>query len=237
MGGDLVKVTVRRRDIRTAARALFACCLTAALAAGCGGSAPRAAAPARASSGAPATTTEESAEVEAREQIGAQRAWCSYLQALYLRAAEGATSWPRFQQCTEATTMASPKMLRQTADCSLRALQRFQGDPFTAEYAAQVSQCGVQAVEMSTAPASDLAPYVAAICGRVTSCQDISYAECRQSLEAGLGEHLTRAVGAMNQRGRTQLRACLGAVRCEDIGDQVTACIEPIIDNLLWLPS
>lgn len=236
-----MKVTVRRRDIHTAARTLSACCLAAALAVGCGGSAPtrtRAAAPARPSSGAPAETADARAETaDAREQIGAQRAWCNYLQALYLRAADGATSWPRFDQCTEATTMAAPKMLRATADCSLRALQRFQGDPFTAEYAAEVSRCGVQAIEMSSVPAGDLAPFVAALCGRVTSCEDVDYAECRQTLEAGLGEHLTRAVGSMNQRGRAQLRTCLGAVRCEDIGRQITACIEPIMDNLLWLPS
>lgn len=209
--------------------------------AGCGGATPtqtQAAAPTKASTGAPAGTAGAQAEDnEEREQVGAQRAWCSYLQALYLRAAEGATRWPRFEQCTEATTMAAPKMLRATADCSLRALQQFQGDPFTAEYAAEVSRCGVQAIEMSTAPVSDLAPFVAALCGRVASCEEIDYAECRQTLEAGLGEPLTRAVGAMNHLGRAQLRTCLGAVRCEDIGDQITACIEPIMDNLLWLPS
>jgi len=231
-----------RRDVRTAARALAASALAAAaaLAAGCNGSTPRdAAAPAGAPAAraAAATPEQQGEEAEARDLRDAQRAWCSYLQALYLRADDTATSWPRYQQCAEATTMASPAMLRETADCSLLALQRFQGDPFTAEYAAEVSRCGVEAIEHATMSEADLAPFVTAICGRISSCEHIDPAECRQRLEAGLAPHLMRAIGSMNRRGRAQLRGCLSAVPCQDISEQISACIEPIMDDLLWLPS
>jgi hypothetical protein len=71
------------------------------------------------------------------------------LQALYLRAAEGETSWPKFQECAGATTTAAPAMLQATAECSLRALDHFQGDPFTTAYAAEVSRCGAEAMDRS----------------------------------------------------------------------------------------
>lgn len=227
------------RDVRNAARAVAAPCLAVALVAGCGGSTSRdaatpAGAPARASA---ATAGQAARNAEVREQRDAQRVWCGYLQALYLRADEEATSWPRYQQCAEAITMASPAMLRATADCSLVALQRFQGDPFTATYAAEVSRCGVEAIERATVPASDLAPFVTTLCGRVSSCEEVDFAECRTRLEEELAPHLMRAVGSMNQRGREQLEACLGTVSCENIGGQISSCIEPIMDNLLWLPS
>ncbi len=53
----------------------------------------------------------------------------------------------------------------------------------------------------------------------------------------GLGPHLERAIGAINSRGRSHLRACLKTVACDSIGAQVTSCLEPIMDDLLWLPG
>jgi hypothetical protein len=174
---------------------------------------------------------------EARAQRDAQGAWCKYLEALYLRAAQGAKSWPRFQQCTQVTTMASPEMLQRTAQCSLKALKQFKGDPFTAEYAAEVSRCGAEALDAIVVTETDLAPFVAAICGRAATCGSVEYGECRESLEAGLGPHLERAIGAINRRGRSQLRACFKAATCEELPSQITACLEPIMDSLLWLPG
>lgn len=172
------------------------------------------------------------------EQRAAQQTWCSYLQDLYLRAAgAGAGGWPRYGQCLEVRTMASPHMLRQTAECSRRALDRFEGDPFTIEYAAEVSRCGAQALDSAADTAPDLVPYVAAVCGRVVECEEVDFAECRETLEAGLGPQLRRAVGAMNERGRMELRTCFAGMTCGDIGEQMTACIEPILDSLLWLPG
>jgi hypothetical protein len=187
---------------------------------------------------APLTPAERAAAVEEQDQRTAQRAWCGYLQALYLRAADGgATSWPRYQQCTQVTTMASPQMLKRTADCSLNALQSFSGDPFTPEYAAEVTRCGSEALDAMIVTQTELAPFVATLCGRVASCGEVSFEDCRETLEMGLGPHLERAIGAINTRGRTQLRACLKTVSCDAIGAQVTTCLEPIMDDLLWLPG
>lgn len=220
--------------------------LIAALAPGCGGAPPSpakaAAAPAPAGEAASTQGAKQAPaprpQTPEEEQRAAQRSWCSYLQDLYLRAA-GTTSggWPRYEQCLGARTMASPRMLRQTAECSRRALDRFEGDPFTIEYAAEVSRCGAQALDSAADTAPDLVPYVAAICGRVVECEDVDFAECRETLEAGLGPQLRRAVGAMNDRGRTELRTCFAGMTCGDIGEQMTACIEPILDSLLWLPG
>jgi hypothetical protein len=214
--------------------------MLAALALGCGGAPQKATGEAAAPAEKPAAAAAPAQPPMSKEQeaADAQRAWCDYLQALYARAAVGGSDWPRYQQCLQARTVASPKMLRQTAACSHRALQSFQGDPFTVEYAAEVSRCGAQAIEMSEASRADLAPYIAAICGRVTTCEaEVDYAECRQGLEEGLGPHLRRAVGAVNERGREQLRTCFSAVTCEDMGGQITACLEPLMDSLLWLPG
>ncbi|EYF05912.1 hypothetical protein [Chondromyces apiculatus] len=172
-----------------------------------------------------------------QEQRDAQHAWCGYLQDLYLRAAPGVARWPRFEQCLDARTMASPSMLRETAHCSSRALASFTGDPFTIAYAAEVSRCGSHALDAVAASAPDLVPYLATICSRISACDAVDHAECRDTLEDALGPHLRRAVGAMNERGRTELRTCFSAVSCTDLGDQLNACIEPLLDSLLWLPG
>ena len=133
--------------------------------------------------------------------------------------------------------MARPEMLRRTAECSLHALEAFKGDPFTPEYAAEVTRCGAEALDAMSVSESELAPIVATLCGRVAACGEVSFNDCRDTLQLGLGPHLERALGAINTRGRTQLRACLKTAACDSIGAQVTTCLEPIMDGLLWLPG
>lgn len=185
----------------------------------------------------PQSEEERLLRAEIDEQHAAQRTWCTYLQALYLRASAGETAWPRFGQCAAATTMASPEMLRRTADCSMRALERFVGDPFTPEYASQVGHCGNEAIESLAASENDVAPYVAAICGRANVCGGVDPGECRERLGEGLAPHLERALGAINRRGRARLRTCFRTAACQDLGSQISSCLEPIMDDLLWLPG
>ncbi|WP_437575725.1 hypothetical protein [Sorangium sp. So ce887] len=237
-----MKGTIRGRSSRVAFSMLGAASLiSAALASGCGGSPPPAAsakAPARPAPEARDGRGERKATVEQRQQREAQRAWCVYLEELYERATEQAKGWPKFEQCTQMTTMASPAMLRATSECSLAALRRFEGDPFTAAYAQEVSRCGSEAMTATTLPRSDLAPFMAVLCGRLAGCGDLDYDTCRQSLEEGLGPQLERAIGAMNSRGRQEVRACFGKLACGgEFGPQISACLEPIMDDLLWLPG
>jgi len=181
--------------------------------------------------------SEKELEEEATEQREAQKQWCSYLQDLYMRAVEGETRWPSYDECLGAMTPASPKMLRKTAECSRQALAHFEGDPFTAEYAAEVSRCGTEVLDAVALSHAELAPYVAAICGRAVACGEVDYAECRQELESGLGKNLERAIGAINKRGRAELRVCLKTIPCRAMGAQIASCLEPIMDRLLWLPG
>ncbi|WP_437286407.1 hypothetical protein [Sorangium sp. So ce406] len=237
-----MKRTIRGPSFRAAASRLgVASLIAAALASGCGGSPPPAAsakAPARPAPAARDGQGARTVAVEQREQREAQRAWCVYLEELYERASEQANGWPKFEECTQRTTMASPRMLRATSECSLAALRRFEGDPFTPAYAEEVSRCGAEAMTATTLPRSDLAPYMAVLCGRLAGCGDLDYATCRQSLEDGLGPQLERAIGAMNSRGRQEVRACFGKLECGgDLGPQISACLEPIMDDLLWLPG
>lgn len=217
-----------------APRLRIAALVAALLAAG--GCARHAAGPASATP-APSTEEDRLVRAELEDQRSAQKAWCTYLEALYLRSAAGAKAWPRFAQCAAAETVAAPEMLRRTADCSKRALDRFAGDPFTPEYAELVGRCGNDALSSLAATDREVAPYVATICGRANVCGGIDVDECRQQLGAGLGPHLERAVGAMNRRGRARLRACLRTAACSDLGSQVSTCLEPIMDDLLWLPG
>jgi hypothetical protein len=229
-----VKRSIQRSILRTCAGLFCAALGLAGAAVGCAGANT-------AQTGAKTESTLSPAQrlvvTEAAEQVDAQRAWCTYLEALYLRASPGVTAWPKFEECTQVTTTAAPKMLRRTADCSRLALERFAGDPFTAEYAAEVSQCGSTALEAMAVSDAELAPYVAILCQRVVACGHVELEQCRDSLQAGLGEHLGRAVGAINTAGKGQLRACLSAVSCDDLGPQITACLTPLMDKLLWLPG
>ncbi|AUX47127.1 hypothetical protein SOCE26_086390 [Sorangium cellulosum] len=241
-----MKGTPRGRGFRSAIAVLgVASLVSALLAAGCGGAPPAvparpavAAAPAQPAPQAPDGQQGASEQSERREQREAQRAWCVYLQALHQRATDRAESWPKFEECTRSTTMASPSMLRATAECSLSALRRFDGDPFTAAYAAEVSRCGSEAMSATSLARAELAPFMAVLCSRAAGCGDLDYHACRQSLEAGIGPQLERAIGAMNRRGRQEVRACFGKLACGgDLGPQISACLEPVMDDLLWLPG
>jgi hypothetical protein len=171
------------------------------------------------------------------EQKDAQRVWCEYLDALHRRAATSAAAMPSLGKCLEARTYASPNMLRQTARCSREALEQFEGDPFTNDYAAEVARCGSQALDASEALPAELDPFVGAICSCVERCGEANLAECNQVLDGGLKMHLSRAVGAMNNRGRAQFEGCLKKLKCGDMGSQIVACLDPIMEGLLWLPE
>jgi hypothetical protein len=231
-----VKGKFRRRSFRIATVAL-ATMAAGLLSAGCS-STPKSQ-PKQAEARAAKKTPEgnKAAVAESTAQKAAQREWCTYLEALYMRAVEGAGEWPKRAECMSASTLAAPEMLQRTARCSREALDRFEGDPFTSEYAAEVSRCGAEAIDSVEASNAELTPFVAAICGRMSACGDASYAECRDSLEAGLGPHLERAVGAMNGKGRAAFRVCLSRLQCGDLGNQLVGCLEPIMDGLLWLPG
>lgn len=199
------------------------------------------------------SNAEKTALAEASEEKDAQRVWCEYLEALYQRAMASAdddsgkrpaahadkpeAAWPSLGECLGARTMASPEMLRRTAKCSRAALEKFDGDPFTREYAAAVSQCGAQALDAVEASGPEVVPFVTAICGRMVSCGDVTFDACKDDLSKGIGPHLERAVGAMNKRGREALEVCLRGISCGDVGSQVVGCLQPIMDGLLWLPG
>ncbi|MFT3766726.1 MAG: hypothetical protein QM820_14610 [Minicystis sp.] len=167
----------------------------------------------------------------------AQRAWCSYLDALFQRATTNRGVWPRRAECIAATSNASPAMLEHTASCSQKALDEFKGDPLTPEYAALVRRCGVEALDAGALSFEALDPYLEIVCRRAETCDQTPYKECRAGLAPRVASRLGRAIGAINEASRTRLRACLDTVGCEvPIGDRLSGCIEPIMDKLLWLP-
>lgn len=132
---------------------------------------------------------------------------------------------------------ASPKLLKHTADCSLHALEIFDGDPFTTAYAGEVSRCGAAALDAAAVTRVEVEPFVAALCSRAAACGEASVASCRASFDPGVVINLERAVGAMNRRSRDELRVCLREPSCEALPDRISSCLEPIMDGLLWLPS
>lgn len=179
---------------------------------------------------------ETSVSTESSEQQDAQRAWCEYLDALHRR---GGTSgaMPGLEKCLQARTYAAPKMLRQTAQCARAALEQFEGDPFTKEYAAAVARCGSDALEACEAGNAEIEPFMATICASVARCTDMNAMECPRILESRLRIHLSRAVGAMNGQGRGVFQTCLEKITCGDVSSQIVSCLEPIMDGLLWLPE
>ncbi|HRI71280.1 MAG TPA: hypothetical protein PK156_43905 [Polyangium sp.] len=170
------------------------------------------------------------------EQREAQRAWCEYLDALHRRAGTS-RAMPGLEKCLQARTYAAPKMLRQTARCSRVALEQFDGDPFTREYAAAVARCGAEALDACEAANADVVPVMATICSSVARCSDSNVTECSALLEGRLKIHLSRAIGAMNEQGRDVFQNCLQKMTCNDVAGQVVACLEPIMEGLLWLPE
>lgn len=182
---------------------------------------------------AAATSTPEDEDT----QRTAQHVWCKYLEALFLRSTDSAKTWPRLAQCEVVRTPAAPKMLQHTAECSMTALQKFEGDPFTPEYAAEVTRCGRESLDATTMSASDLAPFVKVVCTRAVACGTATETECHEAVDEALGPSLRRAIGAINGRGRAELRACLDSAACDAMSEQISGCLTPIMDRLLWLPE
>lgn len=206
----------------------------AAGAAGCARPAPKGPDASRA---APSPRFESSVPEASPAQRRAQAAWCAYLEALYQRATADGSKWRQLDQCNAELSTASPEMLERTAACSQKALEGFPGDPFTAEYAAEVKRCGTKVLQDLALSASDLEPYVALACQRGQGCAASDPAECRAELSAKLGAKLGRAVGALNAESRIALRQCLQAAGCQDGETRLTGCLEPILDRLLWTPE
>ncbi len=177
------------------------------------------------------------ADQDEEAQRTAQRVWCKYLEALFLRSTDGAKTWPRLKQCEIVRTPAAPAMLQRTAECSMAALQKFEGDPFTPEYAAEVTRCGRESLDATTMSEGELAPFVKAVCTRAAACGTATEPECREAINETLGPNLRRAIGAINPRGRAELRACLDSAACDAMSEQITGCLTPIMDRLLWLPE
>jgi len=170
-------------------------------------------------------------------QQRAQRTWCTYLEALYARSTKDGTSWGRLDECLAETSAASPVMLQHTAECSRQALDGFDGDPLTAEYAGKVRRCGSDAIEASALSQAELERIVATICERAAACGGGTYADCRIAFDGHMETRLGRAVGAINAESRDKLRACLRVATCDEpTSDRIGGCLEPIMDRLLWLP-
>jgi len=174
---------------------------------------------------------------ETIEEESAQKVWCEYLDALHRRAAASAVAMPSLEKCLHARTYAAPKMLRETAQCSRKALEQFEGDPFTREYAAEIAHCGSTALDACEAKEAEVKPFLSTICASVARCGEASRGSCMQMLDGRMTMHLSRAVGALNDRGRFAFQACLTQLECGEIGSQVVQCLEPIMEGLLWLPE
>jgi hypothetical protein len=227
-----------RRSFAGALGLSGALAVSATLMLGCAAPArPAAAAGARTAAPAAPPRLASGADRETTAQRHAQVSWCNYLKALYLRADTQASAWPRFEECVGVKSTASPRLLEQTAECSLRALNAFAGDPFTVAYASEVSRCGVEALEVARISRPELEPFLSALCRRMGACEQLDYAECTAAFEPSVIRNLERAVGALNQGGRDELHACLGGASCEAIDVKVSRCLEPILDRMLWLPD
>jgi hypothetical protein len=186
----------------------------------------------------PAPILEEAPPREASlAQRHAQKAWCSYLETLYHRATTDETPWSQSSACNEQRSSAKPEMLERTAACSREALASFPGDPFTAEYAMEVKRCGTDVIESLSLDAAKVEPYVSLVCQRQASCGASDPASCHAELTSRFGKKLGRAVGIINEDSRAELRRCLQNAACQEAGDQIGGCLEPILERLLWTPE
>ncbi len=176
-------------------------------------------------------------EVGAGPQVRAQKSWCTYLDALYQRATHDGSRWSQLDECSAQTSSAAPEMLERTAACSREALDGFDGDPFTPAYAAAVKRCGSTVLESLALQPEEVEPYVAAICERATACSAMTPGDCRADVSVRMGKRLGRALGALNAESRLTIRKCLQAAECQDVGDQISTCLEPVLDRLLWTPG
>jgi hypothetical protein len=173
----------------------------------------------------------------AAEQTKAQQVWCAYLETLYHRVAADGSPWPKLGDCLAEGSTASVAMLERTAECSQKALDGFAGDPLTDAYAEEVRRCGAAALEAAALSQDELEPYTSALCQRAVVCGTSDYAPCLAGFDGPLGARVRRAVGAINVESRARLRTCLEAAACDAIAAQLSGCLEPIMDRLLWLPG
>ncbi len=212
--------------------------LSAAVAAGCGGAAkPAPPQTAKAPKAARSPTFESRESTASPEAQGAQLAWCNYLEALYRRATAHGDAWDQRDACLRHTSSATPEMLQRTAACSQQALEGFSGDPFTPAYAAAVRRCGTDIIEALTVPTAELDPYITTLCERASSCGPSDAVACRAEVGERYGKKLGRAVGILNDDSRIELRRCLQNAACGDMTDQISTCLEPLLDRLLWTPE
>jgi hypothetical protein len=196
-------------------------------------------APATASS-APATPSSPfESQIQSGDgaQVRAQKSWCTYLDALYHRATHDGTRWPQLGECSAQTSAAAPEMLERTAACSQQALDGFEGDPFTPAYAAAVKRCGSTVLETLALQPEEVEPYVAVICERASACGSMAPGDCHADVSVQMGKRLGRALGALNAESRLTIRKCLATAECQDVADQISTCLEPVLDRLLWTPG
>ncbi len=202
--------------------------------------APAAPTPAKAPATAQAPTSEPFESMvpgPAGAQHHAQRVWCSYLESLYHRATQDQSTWDQLARCNAAPSTASPEMVERTVACSQQALDGFTGNPFTGAYAAQVKRCGAEVIDSLALSTDDVAPYVTAICERASSCDGSAVADCRERVGGRLSVRLGRALGALNAESRASFQRCLKDAACEEAGEQVSGCLEPLLDRLFWTPE
>jgi hypothetical protein len=186
---------------------------------------------------APGPPFESSVPPAMAAQHRAQHAWCSYLDALYHRAMQDGSTWGLLARCNAYTSTASPEMVERTVACSRQALEGFTGDPFTDAYAEEVKRCGSSVIDAMAFPAEDVEPYVAVLCERAAACGAAQNSQCRADVARRVGKRLGRALGALNPSSRIALRQCLQKAECQDAAEQVTGCLDPILDRLLWTPN
>ncbi len=169
---------------------------------------------------------------EARALGEGRLAWCSYLQELYRRG-QGDANWPGFDACMRTATTGSAEVAKVAAECSMRVLDGFGGSPFSEEYANRAGLCGSEAIERSSADARDVDRLALAICVHADACGAAPPA-CRLRVETAMGPQLTRVVGALNRPARRELARCITRTSCGEIADDVTGCLEPLMDRLLY---
>ncbi len=206
-------------------------------AAGTGCHQPPPASPPAAPEARPSPLFESQVLPVASAQSRAQKSWCTYLDALYHRATRDGSSWAQLERCGTQTSSAAPEMLERTAACSQQALDGFEGDPFTPGYAAAVKHCGSTVLESLALTPAQVEPYVATICERAVACNAMAPDDCRADVAVRMGKRLGRALGALNEESRLTVQQCLQTAECQDVGDQIAACLEPVLDRLLWTPG
>jgi len=199
--------------------------------------APAAPPPAKAPAAGPSEPFESMVPGPAQEQRRAQRVWCGYLESLYQRATADGSAWDQLERCNAAPSTASPEMVQRTVACSQRALDGFKGDPFTGAYAAEVKRCGATVIDALSLSPEDVAPYVATLCERSSKCGGPTVAECREEMSGRLGQRMGRALGALNTESRAEFQRCLKDAACDEAGEQVSGCLEPLLDRLFWTPD